>query len=350
MNRSAAGWDDDGRGGRAGKRASGRSPNGSGGTRRPVSQRRYLVRRFVVLASFGLLVYGGIRVAGTLSGGEAAGNGPDVTVNPATTTAVPVGSADATAAAPTTTVAPTAPDEPVGTPTPDDPARILVVGDSDAGTFGPYLQRILHADDELGDLVEVSLEFKAATGLARPDHYDWVAHLGDALAETNPDIVIASWGGNDGQGLSRRCDSGREGCSIDWVVGDPVNNTEEWTEEYSQRVHEVLDMMQEGGRPVIWVGIPNSSNPQQTAAMRVQDQAVRGVIDERDGVVFVDTWDMFAGANGNWAEYVPDPRDGKAKDIRAADGFHLNETGAEILALAIFDEVEVALRELGAQV
>lgn len=344
MGTSAAGWEDDQGGGR------------SGSTRRPVSERRYLVRRFAVLAAFGLMVFGGIRVVGTLTDGEASGGGPDVTVAPGVTTSSPAdgstvgGTPVATVAAPPTTLPATAPDEPVGTPTDDDPARILVVGDSDAGTFGPYLQRILNADEDLGDVVDVTLEFKAATGLARPDHYDWVAHLGDALAENNPDIVIASWGGNDGQGLSERCETGREGCSIDWVVGDPVNNTEEWTEEYSRRVNEVLDMMLEGGRRVIWVGIPNSSNPDQTAAMKVQDQAVRAVVAERDGVVFVDTWDMFAGANGNWAEYVPDPRDGKAKDIRAADGFHLNETGAEILALAIFDQVEIVLRDLGAEV
>lgn len=343
MGTSAAGWDDDESGGR------------SGPTRRPVSERRYLVRRFAVLAAFGLVVYGGVRVVGTLTETEASGEEPEVTVAPGATTTIGPGdsggpAAAAEAIAAPTTVAATPPDEPMGTPTGDDPARILVVGDSDAGTFGPYLQQILNADEELGDVVDVTLEFKAATGLARPDHYDWVAHLGDALAETDPDIVIASWGGNDGQGLSERCESGREGCSIDWVVGDPVNNTEEWTEEYSRRVNEVLDMMLEDGRRVIWVGIPNSSNPDQTAAMRVQDEAVRGVIAEREGVVFVDTWDMFAGANGNWAEYVPDPRDGKAKDIRADDGFHLNEVGAEILALTIFDEVEIIMGDLGAAV
>lgn len=321
-----------------------------------MSERRYLARRFAVLAAFGLLVYGGIRVAGTLSDGKASGREPDATIAGAGSTTVREGGSAASGVATTvmtaapTSLAATAPDEPVGTPTTGDPARILVVGDSDAGTFGPYLQNILDADDTLGDLTDVTLEFKAATGLARPDHYDWVAHLADALAENDPDIVIASWGGNDGQGLSARCESGREGCSIDWVVGDPVNNTEEWTEEYSRRVNEVLDMMLEGGRRVIWVGIPNSSNPDQTAAMKVQDEAVRAVVAEREGVAFVDTWDMFAGANGNWAEYVPDPRDGKAKDIRAADGFHLNEVGAEILALAIFDEVEVVLGDLGAEV
>ena len=36
-----------------------------------------------------------------------------------------------------------------------------------------------------------------------------------------------------------------------------------------------------------------------------------------------------------------DPRDGVGKDVRAEDGFHLNENGAEILALDIAEIVEL---------
>jgi hypothetical protein len=47
---------------------------------------------------------------------------------------------------------------------------------------------------------------------------------------------------------------------------------------------------------------------------------------------------------------VIDPRDGQGKDVRAGDGFHLNETGAEILALDIAQAVRDALREMGANI
>ena len=96
-----------------------------------------------------------------------------------------------------------------------------------------------------------------------------------------------------------------------------------------------MDLLAADGRTVVWVGIPNDDNPDVTARLEVQDDAVRAAVAARPGVVFVDTWARFSSGNGGWAEYVVDPRDGTGKDVRAEDGFHLNENGAEILALDI---------------
>jgi hypothetical protein len=101
---------------------------------------------------------------------------------------------------------------------------------------------------------------------------------------------------------------------------------------------------------VIWVGIPNDDNPDVTKRMKVQDQAVRSALETRPRVIFVDTWKRFSGRDGNWAEYVVDPRDGQGKDVRASDGFHLNENGAEILALDIADVIRDDLEARGATV
>jgi lysophospholipase L1-like esterase len=45
---------------------------------------------------------------------------------------------------------------------------------------------------------------------------------------------------------------------------------------------------------------------------------------------------------------VVDPRDGVGKDVRADDGFHLNQVGAEILALDIIAAVKTELQARGA--
>jgi lysophospholipase L1-like esterase len=44
---------------------------------------------------------------------------------------------------------------------------------------------------------------------------------------------------------------------------------------------------------------------------------------------------------------VQDPRDGQFHDVRAKDGFHLNQTGAEILALDIAEAIRTELRARG---
>lgn len=225
-----------------------------------------------------------------------------------------------------------------GPPTSANKAKVLILGDSDAGTFGPYLQTLL---DGTG-IVTTELDYKVSSGLARPDFYDWPAEIEQKLPVSAPDIVVATFGGNDAQGLAER--------SGDFIVGDPVSNETEWTAEYSERVGAVMDQLLAGGRTLIWVGIPNDDNPDVTARMRVQDQAAKAAAAARPDVIFIDTWKRFSGRDGNWAEFVIDPRDGEGKDVRADDGFHLNQTGAEILAIDIAQAVRDDLRTRGAAI
>lgn len=276
-------------------------------------------------------------VEGTGDGAEGAAIGP---ADEATDAAAASGTGDDAAVGPPTESAPPADTEPVssGPATAADPAKVFIVGDSDAGTFGPYLQTLL---DGTG-IVETELDYKVSSGLARPDFFDWPAEIDRKLPEVNPDIVVATFGGNDAQGLS--VDSG------EFIIGDPVANEADWSEEYQRRVGAVMDQLTEGGRTLIWVGIPNDDNPDVTARMAIQDRAAKAAAAERPEVVFIDTWKRFSGRDGGWAEFVIDPRDGEGKDVRADDGFHLNETGAEILAIDIAQAIRDTLRAQGAAI
>ncbi len=230
------------------------------------------------------------------------------------------------------------PDEPAGPPSRENPAKVFIVGDSDAGTFGPYLQELLDGTQ----IVETSLDYKVSSGLARPDFFDWPAEIDAKLPEVDPDIVVATFGGNDAQGLALE--------NGEFIIGDPVANEAEWVAEYTERAGAMMDQLMAGGRTLIWVGIPNDDNPEVTARMAIQDKAAKAAAAERPEVIFVDTWKRFSGRDGGWAEFVIDPRDGEGKDVRADDGFHLNQTGAEILAIDIAQAVRDTLREQGAQI
>ena len=166
-----------------------------------------------------------------------------------------------------------------------------------------------------------------------PGLLDW-NHTAAKGSCVDPDIVVITFGGNDAQGL---LDS-----SGGVVAFQPVPDSDnaEWRAEYGKRVGEVMDFLAEDGRSVIWVGIPNDDSPDVTFRMQVQDETAKAEAAKRPGVVFIDTWKRFSGRTGGWAEYVIDPRDGAGKDVRADDGFHLNETGAEILALDIAEAIK----------
>ncbi|NND74998.1 MAG: DUF459 domain-containing protein [Ilumatobacter sp.] len=321
--------------------------------RRRAGPARLLMRRLGVLVVFGVVVYSLVRaVAGVLDGGDSVADGlqPGLSTaaSPASTPAS--GTTDVDGTAPVVTQAPTT-DPPVteppvteppntGPPAPDNKAKVYIVGDSDAGTFGPYLERLLDGTA----IVDTELNYKVSSGLARPDFYNWPVELAAVLPEADPDIVVATFGGNDSQGLSV------PGDDLQFIVGDPVTNEAEWTEEYTRRAGEVMDLLLQNDRTVIWVGIPNDDNADVTARLAIQDRAAKAAAAARPDVIFIDTWTRFSGRDGNWAEFVIDPRDGVGKDVRADDGFHLNVTGAEILALDIAQAIRDDLRARGASI
>ena len=303
-----------------------------------------------------LAVFGAFRGVGALlAGGDDGVADADGTVETGTATDLATGLATDLATLDSGSIVVGAPAQPADTePADTEPAdtepvntgpasaenraTLFIVGDSDAGTFGPYLQTLL---DGTG-MVETQLDYKVSSGLARPDFFDWPAEIDRKLPEVNPDIVVATFGGNDAQGLAVG--------NGDFIIGDPVANEAEWTEEYQQRVGAVMDQLMEGGRTLIWVGIPNDDNPDVTARMAIQDRAAKAAAAQRSDVIFIDTWNRFSGRDGNWAEFVIDPRDGEGKDVRADDGFHLNQTGAEILAIDIAQAVRDTLRSQGAAI
>ena len=228
--------------------------------------------------------------------------------------------------------------ENTGPPTSTNTAKVYIVGDSDAGTFGPYLQTLLD-----GTLVTTTeLNYKVSSGLARPDFFNWPLELEQKLPEVDPDIIVVTFGGNDSQGLSLPQDQ------LEFVIGDPLQNEAEWSAEYQRRAGEVMDLLLQDDRHVIWVGIPNDDNPDVTEKLAIQDRAAKAAAAERPDLVFVDTWTRFSGRDGGWAEFVIDPRDNIGKDVRADDGFHLNQNGAEILAIDIAIEIQKELRAMGA--
>ncbi|HWM19027.1 MAG TPA: DUF459 domain-containing protein [Ilumatobacteraceae bacterium] len=313
--------------------------------RQPVSRHRYRVRRLAALTLLVAVGAGAAKVVSTLGDdGGPIDTGTDV-VDASDSSVAPVETSGGDGiVAPDESAATTPPTEPppddTGPPTAENPAVVLIAGDSDAGTFAPYLDRLLGDTD----LVDTTLDYKVSSGLARPDYFDWNARLHDQVPAVDPDIVVITFGGNDAQGLLD--------ATGDVVAFQPVPDSDnaDWRAEYGKRVGEVMDFVVEGGRTVIWVGIPNDDDPDVTFRMQVQDETAKAEAAKRPSIVFIDTWSRFSGRTGGWAEYVIDPRDGTGKDVRADDGFHLNEAGAEILALDIAEAIKADLRARGADI
>lgn len=306
-----------------------------GGSHRRADHRTYVVRRVVALTVVAAVVIGVVQVASAVFG---AGAPKQVQPgSPLTVTFINDGRTPTTLT-PTTTTEP--PLKPRTVPSRENPAEVLIIGDSDAASFGPPLEELLQQTG----VAAATLEYKTASGLARPDYFDWPTHLHASIADAYPDIVVATFGGNDAQGL-RNAD-------LTWVVkhapGSGLDDTK-WKVEYAKRVGVVMDYLSSGNRTLIWVGVPNDNGAALTARLKVQDDVAKAQAARRPRtVVFVDTWAMFSDAKGNWSATAVDPRDATSKPVRAPDGFHLNATGARILALHIAGAVQDELIARGA--
>jgi len=306
-------------------------------TRRPLDPRVYRRRRIAALVLVLVLLLGGYALVSAVAGGSTKGSAAPAVAS--TSTVVHDGTTPTTLQ-PTTTTA--LQPKPRTTPTQANPAELLIFGDSDAGAFGPYLKQLM---DQTG-IVSTKLDYKTSSGLARPDFFDWPVHMHQVLPAVNPDIVVVTFGGNDAQAL-RNVDRS-------WAVAHEPgkgHNDADWKAEYATRVGGVMDYLGGDNRTLIWVGIPNAASDATTARLKVQDDVVRAEAAKRPKkVVYIDTWNRFVGRNGGYGEYVIDPRDGVGKAVRSkVDGFHLNVTGAEILALDIAEAVRNDLRSRGAK-
>ena len=208
---------------------------------------------------------------------------------------------------------------PVRVPSPADKAVVYIAGDSQAKDFAPPLERLATATG----VVTTQVFTKVATGLARPDVFNWNAQLTNDLARFKPDIVVVEFGGNDAQGLKLA-----NGTAVQSPL-DPL-----WAPEYSRRVGETMDLLLAAGRALIWVGVPNARLDSKTAELAVIRQIMQDQAANHPGVLFVDTWKLFESPQGRYADYIIDD-DGQLKQVRQNDGFHLNVAGTERLARAI---------------
>jgi len=245
-------------------------------------------------------------------------------------TPAPTASAPPTVARPMVVAGVQAAPKPAATPaarvpTPSDPLRVLVIGDSLAGDLGRSLGRISAA----AALVSVELDYKPASGLSRPDYFDWYAALVSDIARLHPEVVVVMLGGNDAQSFEAN--------------GHVVQQaTAEWSAIYAKRVADLMMIGAANDRRVIWIGLPVMADPSFGELMRRQNDLYRAASDGNARVTYLDTWALFAGPDGRYAPYLPDAS-GRPAPMRQADGIHLSVAGAERLAGAVKTELERAV-------
>ncbi|WP_419552153.1 DUF459 domain-containing protein [Candidatus Poriferisodalis sp.] len=207
-------------------------------------------------------------------------------------------------------------------PTPADPLQLSIMGDSMVQFFGKTMVGL--ANDT--GVIDASTEHELASGLSRPDFYDWPTRIVEVMAGEDPDAVVLMFGGNDAQAI---------------VVDGQIARrfSESWLQEYSARVGHIMDLVTtDPERILIWVGQPIMEDPEYDSRMQRVNEVFAAEAAERDRVHYVEIRDLFRGPNGTFSRYVADA-DGQLTDVRLTDGVHLSTIGGRWLSEVLLDQL-----------
>jgi hypothetical protein len=205
--------------------------------------------------------------------------------------------------------------------------RIWIAGDSLVVVPGESVLRAIAGNRAL-DATD-AIDGRIATGLERPDAFNWFTHVRDVMESKKPPrAVIVMLGGNDDHGFMTGIPEGREVGSF----GSPT-----WRAEYRRRVATVMDTIVRNRGFVVWIGLPISRDADQTHRYDVINAIVQTEAAKRKGrVSYLDTYFYFAGEDGGYAQYVEDAT-GKLVKMRADDGVHFERAAGDLIAEKVLD-------------
>jgi hypothetical protein len=204
--------------------------------------------------------------------------------------------------------------------TPARPLRLWIAGDSLVVVPGQSILRAVgerRAIDPIGDV-----DGRIASGLERPDVFNWFVHVKEVMRTENPRAVVVMFGGNDDHGFMTGLPEGKE-------VGAFAGAS--WTAEYRRRVAAIMDTVTRNGAFLVWIGLPITDDADQTTRFDAINAIVQREAAKRAGrVSYLDTYFFFA-ENGGYAQFV-ETDSGRLVRMRADDGVHFERAAGDLIA------------------
>jgi hypothetical protein len=204
---------------------------------------------------------------------------------------------------------------------PRRPLRLWVAGDSLAITPGYAILRAVEGNRAVRPVATV--DGRLATGLERPDVFDWFRHVRGEVRRLRPKAVVLTFGANDDHGYMTALP---KGATLDGFGG------RRWTREYRRRVGGIMDeVVASGTRYLFWLGLPNSRSSAQSTRFRVLNRIYRAEAAKRPGRVFyIDLYDLLERRGKGYTDYLR--VGGQLTKVRAGDGVHFERAGGDLVA------------------
>ena len=209
--------------------------------------------------------------------------------------------------------------------------KVLILGDSLIATgFGALLEKQLDAHPQ----VTAYRKGKSASGLARPDFFDWMAEAKRQVELRKPDMVVVLMGGNDGQDLTHR--NKKAGRRVPW-------KHENWEASYRERMDSFLAQVSAPEREIVWLGMPTMG----LRSLEKKLETIRGVqkaaVEAHDSASYVETAPVVSNEDGSMLTHAQVGAKKKRKAIRADDKIHFTMAGSQYFADAMYPKILEAL-------
>ncbi|MCC6623582.1 MAG: DUF459 domain-containing protein [Deltaproteobacteria bacterium] len=196
------------------------------------------------------------------------------------------------------------------------PTRILLIGDSNF--YGALGHRLVLGFRARG--YEVHMRARSASGLARPEFFDWFAEARRLVEQVRPDAIVVMLGANDVQ-------------RITWPHLDKrvfFKDVDGWRVAYEARVFAFMQMLAEDGREVFYLSPTNRGWDLAVRAVdRVRD-VQRRVAGALPRVHYIDMFPFSSDARGAWLHFGKDEL-GKRVLYRHGDRIHLTKSGGDLV-------------------
>ncbi len=204
----------------------------------------------------------------------------------------------------------------------EDPLRIWLGGDS----LGQFMAAHIAYRIAPPDRTAIDIDYRISTGLARPDYFDWPAHMSTVISDQEPpEAIVYMVGGNDDQAMRLQ--------STRLEVATP-----EWLEEYRRRVGVMMDVTAYADTRLIWVLLPPMAEERRENISNQINEIITSQASQRPWVSAIDLDDLFVNDQGAYDQFVDDPQ-GEQQLARQADGVHITEAGSRWVADRLWDEI-----------
>jgi hypothetical protein len=202
--------------------------------------------------------------------------------------------------------------------------RVLILGDSIMMTVGPVLKEAVTVEMDGSAVVRAKL----ATGLSRPDVFDWNSEIRSFTKGSRFDMLVMMLGTNDSQ---------------DFVENGKIMSygTTGWVNAYNKRMQDVMKSACQIAGKVLWFGLP----PMKSVNFDRKAHRINGWARKQAAlsgcVEFVSTDTILGDEQGRYAAYLK--VGDKLEKIRMVDGIHVTKKGGRLVSRYLLDYINSTL-------